>query len=95
MIPQWQVTLNDMGKIDHTYFSWWTVHQYKRFLQELTQVIVIIILEELGQIEEFGHEFLDVSHVMFGGREPTLLDTVEHAVSDVEMATLEENKSFD
>lgn len=54
----------------------------------LTQVKVIGVEQELGQIEELGDELLDVGHVVFGGREPSFTHTVEHSVSQVKMTSL-------
>lgn len=54
----------------------------------LTQVEVVGVEQELGQIEELGDELFDVGHVVFGGREPGFTHTVEHPVSEVKMTSL-------
>ncbi len=54
----------------------------------LTQVEVVGVEQELGQIEKLRNELLDVGHVVFGGREPGFTHTVEHSVSQVKMTSL-------
>lgn len=54
----------------------------------LTQVEVVGVEQELGQVEELGDELLDVGHVVFGGREPGLAHAVEHPVGKVEVTPL-------
>ena len=44
--------------------------------------------EELRQIEELWYEFPDVGHVVFGGRAPGVLHTVEHPVCQIKVAAL-------
>lgn len=53
------------------------------------QVEVVGIDEKLGQVEELWDELLYIGHVVFGGREPALLNTVEHSVSEVEVTSLQ------
>lgn len=53
-----------------------------------TQIEVVGVEHELRQIEELGYEFLDVGHVVFGGREPGFTHTVEHPVSQVKVTAL-------
>lgn len=55
----------------------------------LTQVKVVGVEHELGQIEELRDELLYVGHVVFGGREPGFTHAVEHPVGQVEMTSLE------
>lgn len=57
-------------------------------LPTLTQVEVVGVEQELGQVEELGDELLDVGHVVFGGGEPSFTHTVEHPVGQVEMTPL-------
>lgn len=54
----------------------------------LTQVKVVGVEEELGQIKELRDQLLHVSHVVFGGGEPGFTHTVKHPVSQVEMPSL-------
>lgn len=54
----------------------------------LTQVKVVGVEQELGQIEELRDELLDVSHVVLGRREPGFTHAVEHPVSQVKMTSL-------
>lgn len=54
----------------------------------LTQVKVVGVEHELGQVEKLGDEFLDVGHVVFGGGEPGLAHAVEHPVGQVKVTPL-------
>lgn len=56
--------------------------------QALTQVKVVRVEQELGQVEKLGNELLDVGHVVFGGGEPGLAHAVEHPVGQVEVTPL-------
>ena len=57
-----------------------------------TEVEVVGVDKELGEVEELGDELAHVRHVVFGGGEPALLDGVEHAVSQVKMTTLQQER---
>lgn len=54
----------------------------------LTQVKIVGVEQELGEVEELGDELLDISHVVFGGGVPRLAHAVEHAVSQVKVPAL-------
>ena len=58
----------------------------------LTQVKVVMISQQLRQIEELWGEFLHIGDVALRGRQPCILDTVEHAVGKVKMTTLGNSK---
>lgn len=57
--------------------------RFKRFLLCLTQLDVVGVEQEVGQIEELWDQLSDVSHVVFRGRLPLFLYTVEHPLWDI------------
>lgn len=54
----------------------------------LTQVKVVGVEQELGQVEELGYELFDIGHVVLGSRKPSFTHTVKHPVCQVKMASL-------
>ena len=56
-----------------------------------TQVEVVCVREELGQVEELGDEFAHVRHVVLRRRAPRVLHAVEHPVRQIKMAALRGN----
>lgn len=54
----------------------------------LTQVEVVGVEQKLRKVEELRDEFLHISHVVFGSREPTLSYTVKHSVGQIKMSSL-------
>jgi len=54
----------------------------------LTQVEVVGVEQKLRKVEELRDEFLHISHVVFGSREPTLSYTVKHSVGQIKMPSL-------
>jgi len=59
----------------------------------ITKIKVVVIEQKLGQIEEFRNEFLNVSHVVFSGREPGVFDAVKHTIGKVKVTTLSINET--
>ena len=55
-----------------------------------TEIKVVGVDEELGQVEELGNELLDVRHVVLGGTEPCILYAVEHPVGKIKVPSLKE-----
>lgn len=53
-----------------------------------TKIKVVRIEQELRKVEELRNEFLHISHVVFGSREPSLSYTVKHSVSQIKMSSL-------
>lgn len=58
----------------------------------LTQVEVIGVEQELGEVEELGDELLDVGHVVLGGGEPGFPHAVEHSVGQIKVTPLQREK---
>ncbi len=54
----------------------------------LTKIEVVGIEQELRKVEELRNEFLHISHVVFGSREPTLSNAVKHSVGQIKMSSL-------
>lgn len=54
----------------------------------LTKIEVVGIEQELRKVEELRNEFLHISHVVFGSREPTLSYAVKHSVGQIKMSSL-------
>lgn len=54
----------------------------------LTQVEVVRVEQKLRKVEELRYEFLHISHVVFGSREPSLSYTVKHSVGQIKMSSL-------
>lgn len=54
----------------------------------LTQVEVVGVEQKLRKVEELRYEFLHISHVVFGSREPSLSYTVKHSVGQIKMSSL-------
>lgn len=52
----------------------------------LTQLDVVGVEQEVGQVEELWDQLSDVAHVVSGGRLPLFLHTVKHPLGDVEAA---------
>lgn len=50
----------------------------------LTQLDVVGVDQEVGQVEELWDQLSDVPHVVSGGRLPLFFHTVKHALGDVE-----------
>lgn len=50
----------------------------------LTQLDVVGVDQEVGQVEELWDQLSDVPHVVSGGRLPFFFHTVKHALGDVE-----------
>lgn len=52
----------------------------------LTQLDVVGVEQEVGQVEELRDQLPDVAHVVSGGRLPLFLHAVEHPLCDVKAA---------
>lgn len=52
------------------------------------QIKSIRVDEELRQVEELWNQLLDVGHVIFGRRQPTIFDAVEHTIGQIKVSTL-------
>ena len=53
-----------------------------------TEVKVVRVGQELGEVEELWDELLDVGHVALTGRPPGVWDAVKQPVREIKMAAL-------
>jgi hypothetical protein len=52
------------------------------------QVEIVRVQQKFGQIEEFWRQLLHIGHVVLRRTNPRILDTVEHAISQIKVAAL-------